>query len=1459
MDELISLQSDLLAHHLMLMHLKENSLITEKEEEIILSWGGFKDQTGKNIFGEEAKLTEITYIHSLFQNDPRFVKLLNLFHSLLDKSLSNDQFILKKTELFNQNNTKPYEFSVVDNNRLESVYDDIFSDNKAPSEKIFWGCFFLESTIRDGNSFEQFIFITSNKIIMSPILRNVDWIKTNPQLFNKTIIIPHTRIKSIEKNDDDLLSISYSLFSQEENTILITVSLPIEDVNKFVMLVDVSRRKIVTNRLATKISNYENLTNDFNSMSKINILVGRRLQEQITEEELEKEVLKTINKIEKDELDHPSSTVPESSIIDNLDELSRTFAEVQTVELLREVGHFYHLGDVLEELYEVRGVRSGGQGAVYFVYHKQWQTLLAMKLPQRQIWQSETGRKHYITEAETWAGLGLHPNLVTCYYVRTINNIPSIFIEFIDGGSLHDAITNRELYQGESSVVLARILDLAIQMARGLNYIHQKGLVHRDVKPGNVMLTRQGSARITDFGLARLFESGSSSRGGFTLAYASPEQEAGQPVTAKTDVWSLAVTLLEMFLGRLTWSKGSQAHQTLDIRSTNESTATGQRFIPAEISEMLKEFLVVDPANRPDMGQFCIALESSYRQLTEQTYPRLESKLVDLTASSLNNRAISFLDLGKEDDAIQAWQQALASSPQHFESNYNYGYYRWRHGQIDDIALVNQITSLVQSQGNESEAIRLLSLVHQERGDTLAIKSLQQQGLLQNSKFEQGQTRSGQFFLERRIMAHLGGVHSINFSSDGKWIVSGGKDNLVRVWETATGKQLLQLEGHTDWVRSVQFSPDNRLILSAGNDKTCRIWELSTGKTLTIFRGHTEIVNSARFSADGRSVISASDVKFLGGKKNYLFLWDAETGQIKRNFHSKGQGSLFGIQDIKSVFFSPDERFVLTDGSDSVIRYWDCNTGEDVRQFRGGEKTNCLGNISPDGRYIASASWEILSNDEDTHVQVFDFQSGKVIRDWTGTRGAAQYVGFSADSKYLLAGDAKAIRVWDFANGQIVRTLEHKADIWSTSFSPDEHYLATGSQDDSIWLWKFELADKRSLPSSPFTILNRIKEFSVISSEKDIATRLLEQIPEYINQSNFPEAYRVLREREKITGYEKNGPARPYLLKIGERSIRTNFRAAQQLYSFDADKKNEVSSLAFSPDSRYLATGGRDKIIRVWETLTGKPAWTFNSPGWVTSVRFHPSAQYIMSGGQDKDLHIWDLTSSKEIARLRGHKDLITGFMFTKDGDRVLSASWDKTLRFWDFKSGKQLSIMKGHRDSITCFAMSPDGRLGVSGTAEGARCIWELSSGKMLANYQDYPVASLAWSPDGKLIYSGVGSSTVALFGMAFSGEHANLAKDECSIRCWNPQTGQEQRRFDGHSDWITSLSVSPEGTYLLSGSQDASVRLWDASSGKLRFSFQDDSSIYSTCFSPNAMYAASSCGKLVRIWELDWDLEFE
>ena len=264
-------------------------------------------------------------------------------------------------------------------------------------------------------------------------------------------------------------------------------------------------------------------------------------------------------------------------------------------EALRQAEHAVGLewkpGDVILDLYEVRTVtegfgeqavekdyHEGGFGRVYKVWHRTWRREMAVKTPRLEAFTTQKQKDIFTRECETWINLGLHPHIAPCHYVRELGGVPRVFSEYAAAGTLEEWIRSERLYDGRSDRPRWRGCSTsAIQFAWGLHYAHERGVIHQDVKPLNALMWDDGTLKVTDFGLAGARQKAGLadmagamgtvmvSTGGMTAAYCSPEQAAGRALDRRTDVWSWAVSVLEMFQGEVTWELGSLAAEVLEV------------------------------------------------------------------------------------------------------------------------------------------------------------------------------------------------------------------------------------------------------------------------------------------------------------------------------------------------------------------------------------------------------------------------------------------------------------------------------------------------------------------------------------------------------------------------------------------------------------------------------------------------------------------------------------------------------------------------------------------------------------------------------------------------------------------------------------------------------------------------------------------------------------------------------
>lgn len=310
---------------------------------------------------------------------------------------------------------------------------------------------------------------------------------------------------------------------------------------------------------------------------------------------------------------------------------------------------------------------------------------MSMKIPRENEYKN--AEQDILRECELWIDLGANPYINSCYYARSIDGVPAIFSEWTDGQSLAAYIKSDRLYRGSSTEIQLRIIDIAIQTLFALRFAHSHTppLIHKDVKPDNIIISETDDVKLTDFGLSAV------NRHGFTERFCSPEQKNGETLTDKTDIYSWAVTMLTMYAGKVMWEDGVEAGVCCD------EIFKMCRIKPAdEIKTLLKQCLSADTDSRPGINSICRILVRQYESDTfgsckyERFYYMNEDKSDEL-ADFFNNRALCCIDKGDTEKAVEYWRSAFNLVPDHPESRYNYYVYLIEHGKNNYIDLCRSL------------------------------------------------------------------------------------------------------------------------------------------------------------------------------------------------------------------------------------------------------------------------------------------------------------------------------------------------------------------------------------------------------------------------------------------------------------------------------------------------------------------------------------------------------------------------------------------------------------------------------------------------------------------------------------------------------------------------------------------------------------------------------------------------
>jgi WD40 repeat protein/tRNA A-37 threonylcarbamoyl transferase component Bud32 len=228
-------------------------------------------------------------------------------------------------------------------------------------------------------------------------------------------------------------------------------------------------------------------------------------------------------------------------------------------------------------------------------------------------------------------------------------------------------------------------------------------------------------------------------------------------------------------------------------------------------------------------------------------------------------------------------------------------------------------------------------------------------------------------------------------SPDGRTLVSGGRDNVVKVWDYQSGRLIHTLVGHTDWIRTVAVSPDNQLIASAGVDHDIRIWDRSSGDLIRTIKGHSSEIEGLVITPDGRTLIS-------GSEDETIKLWNLQSGQLIRTIPGNGE-------EIEFIDLAPDGKTLVGGGEDRTY-IWDITDGDLVRALP--EESGIMRTVmvSPDNQTMVGSY-------QDNTLKLWNFRTGKRLRTLTGHKDWVLYTAISPDGKTIISGSRdKTIKIW---------------------------------------------------------------------------------------------------------------------------------------------------------------------------------------------------------------------------------------------------------------------------------------------------------------------------------------------------------------------------------------------------------------------------------------------------------------
>jgi WD40 repeat protein len=999
------------------------------------------------------------------------------------------------------------------------------------------------------------------------------------------------------------------------------------------------------------------------------------------------------------------------------------------------------LGDY--ELLEDLG--QGGMGRVYKARQRGLGRLVALKVIRAGAAATGDDRLRFRTEAEAAARLD-HPNIVPVYEVGEHDGQPYLAVRYVEGGPL-----SRHLGRFRDDLRAAAALVAAL--ARAVHHAHVRGVLHRDLKPGNVLLewpagqTEPPVPHVADFGLARMLdqESGLTQTGDLvgTPSYMAPEQASGgaAALTTATDVYGLGAILYALLTGRPPFAGPTVLETLAQVKGREpEPPRRLNPKVSRDLETICLTCLAKDPRRRyaTALG-LAEDLESWFGHRPIAARPATARERL---AKWVRRRpaAATFACL-----SVAAVAVALAAS-------------LW-HSHVLGRALVERGAALEDSDRMRREGLareaRLRDFLYvadlrraKEAWDSGDLPHLAE--LLERQRPADGEAdRRGfewywlKWCLGTRLgtlKAHDGGLLCAAVSPDDRFLVTADRKGAVKVWDLATKGPVATLQGHTDEVQRAVFSPDGRTLATCSKDRTVRLWDVANWEQRMCLDGvHAMTVTSVAFSPDGKLLAST-------GRDKRIVLWELPQGRPRRSW-------LAHTDVVHDVAFTPDGLYLVSVGSDRVARFWDPASGAERGYYRLPGEPLALA-LSPDGKILAVGG-------HDCRVSLCaDYGLGRPTTDlpvsWT-----VQALAFAPSGSPLVAACTSGmLRLWDVGpDGRDARPLRALrrggGGVRAAVFARRGTLLVAASEEDgTVEFWSPErLCGYETIASLPPGVADVAlsPDGRAASSDPDQVCLLDLEDRRIERKLHIPAGHLWL-------AFSPDGRT---VAAANDSHVRLWDVAADRLV-LTLDHGSKVAPVVFSPTGGLVAMLGDDGNARVWEYPSGALRTTcLAHSDFAHSLAFAPDGRTLAvgGGGYPVAVSLWDPSTGERRGSLTAAGSGFTpdgppptspppgepgmrihAVAFSPDGTTLAAACTDGLIRLWDVSSGALRLTLSGHAEAVRLLAFTPDGRTLASVGHDHVLNLWHLGTGQQLfaLDTRGQELYGLAFSRNGRLLVTG-------------------------------------------------------------------------------------------------------------------------
>jgi WD40 repeat protein len=664
------------------------------------------------------------------------------------------------------------------------------------------------------------------------------------------------------------------------------------------------------------------------------------------------------------------------------------------------------------------------------------------------------------------------------------------------------------------------------------------------------------------------------------------------------------------------------------------------------------------------------------------------------------------------------------------------------------------------------------------------------------------------------------GIHALAFSSDGRFMISGGSDYTVKLWEVDPGKKLKQFNGHTGTIRALSFSPDDKFILSGAIGGEVKLWDIETGREIKQYNGFSKNISVVAFTSDGKRVIAGCET----GLKSWEISSAEESNIFKKLSHKIPHGGIssngrfilaesgcgevtildtFNEQAKHTIKFSAEcnkiKAAAVDPGGANILLYsgnrlyyLDTKTNIEINSIKKYSSQINFSIFSPDGNYI-------LVGSSDNTLKLWDLEKGTQIRELSGHKDKVICGAFSSEGNLAVSGSTdKTVKLWDIHGGQQIKTLEgHSDDIFFVAFSPDGKQVFSASADNTFKVWDFKSGKNIKTLKQDYHFIDSAavspdgKKALIGTSALSFPLRMVDiktgKVVKSLNgHYDLVYSISITPDGNYVVTLSKDETAKLWNLNTGN-EIKTTHPLA---WFF--------SMTALSPDGSYILTTNKKDILLI-ETSTGKVIKKLRGhSGFVSSVAFCLNGKYALSGSEDKTVRLWHLKSGKEVECLRNDMGDVVSITVSLNGNgkNALFMNYDQEVQLWDIEKKHRLKCFAEAIDDLKYVGFSPDERYLLWGKNDDILTIWDIKGKRILRTFHGRFPTFLSTSniitPDGKAILLGNG---------------------ENGVNCFDILTGKQMKGYKEFGSDILAIDIAKHGNLFIAGSSD-NINIWDMNS---------------------------------------------